>query len=95
MTTPRTIQMGSVDPASIGTAQTMASTMQSSMSSYKRSSAMANHPAAGNRSAEFHQQAQMHLGIAQSNASRLQSMVTPDASFTHPGSTGKSVAQYN
>lgn len=56
---------------------------------------MANHPAAGNRSAEFHQQAQMHLGIAQSNASRLQSMVTPDASFTHPGSTGKSVAQYN
>jgi hypothetical protein len=84
MTTPA-IQLGSVDPASIGTAQTMASAMQSSMNSYKRSTAMANHPAAGSRSAEFHQQAQAHLGIAQSNASRLQSMVSPAGSMPRPG----------
>jgi hypothetical protein len=90
------MQLGVVKPQYIQKAVGLGRSITASRTAAGKAQAMARHPAGASRSQEFHQQAQAHLNAAQSNQSRLDSMVSPGESGVSaiPGS-GPSTAQYN
>lgn len=88
------MQLGVVQPQNIQQASALGSAAVNSRQQANRAQAMARHPAAGSRSAEFHAAAQHHLNLAMSNESRLQSIVSQGESMPDPG-TDRSMAQYN
>lgn len=88
------VQLGVVKPQNIQKAASLGAAAVNSRSAAGKAQAMARHPAGAGRSAEFHQQAKMHLNAATSNEARLQSMVSQGESIPDTG-TDRSMSPYN
>lgn len=89
------VQLGVVQPQNIQKAASLGAAAVNNRNQASKAQAMARHPAGAGRSAEFHQQAKMHLNAATSNESRLQGMVGPSSSMPYTGSQDTSLAQYS
>ena len=84
------INLGHMKPQQLDQAAEMKAAGNSHLAASKRANAMSRHPASAGRSAEFHAQAQAHLGEAQSMRSAVRSMPSDYAGSFTPNSSNMS-----